>query len=261
MTKTTRIELLDHGYAELIEHWGSDRRIIESARMSTDGAFRGWGPRCKNCCDLAAPYSDGPGHECAKCGDTDVRPGDEKLLRYLYTHKHSTPFEFAGLSVEIKAPILTFRQWHRHRTQSYNEMSGRYTPLPDENYVPTLERLLGTRDNKNKQAVKAKNAQALTEQGARAYLEDLQRAYTEQERMYQWALKLGVPKELARAHVGVGRYSRMRASANLRNWLAFMTLRCDAHAQHEIRVYADAIATFIAERFPRTSVLWGEGRS
>ena len=81
------IPILDHGYLKLIEHWGSDERIIESARMSTNKGFLGWG--------------------------TGDKPGDEKLLRYLYEHKHMTPFEMAGLIIEVKAPIMVFREWHR----------------------------------------------------------------------------------------------------------------------------------------------------
>src|SRR5690606_14996334 len=100
---------------KLIEPWGSDQRIIESARMSTDGAFRGWG--------------------------TPDEPGDEKLLKFLYENDHSTPFEMAGLTIEVQAPIFVFREWHRHRTQSYNELSARHTPLPDLYYMPSLERV------------------------------------------------------------------------------------------------------------------------
>src|SRR6185437_1734218 len=82
-----------------------ERGIIEAARQSTQGSFRGWGQ-------------------------------DAKLLRYLHEHKHATPFEFAGMVIEVQAPIFVFREWHRHRTQSYNEMSARYSPLPDLCYVP-----------------------------------------------------------------------------------------------------------------------------
>ena len=82
--------------------------------------------------------------------------------------------------------------------------------------------------------------------------------YQDQEKLYQWALKSGVPKELARVHLPVGRYSRMRASANLRNWLGFLTLRMDSKAQYEIRMYANAVGNLIAERFPRTWELFSD---
>src|SRR3990172_6873635 len=103
--------VLDAGYIELVEHWGSDERIIEAARMSRGKGFQGWDK-------------------------------DEKLLAYLYNNKHATPFEMAGMVIEVKAPIFVFREWHRHRTQSYNEMSARYVPLPNENYLPTIKRLM-----------------------------------------------------------------------------------------------------------------------
>ena len=83
--------------------------------------------------------------------------------------------------------------------------------------------------------------------------------YADAESLYQSALASGVPKELARIHLPVARYSRMRASANLRNWLAFLTLRLDPHAQHEIRVYAEALGQCIAQAYPRTWELFAEG--
>lgn len=228
--------VLDHGYVKFIESWGSDERIIEAARMSTGKGFRGWGPNFEG---------------------VPNKPGDEKLLRYLYENKHATPFEMAGLIIEVQAPIFVFREWHRHRTQSYNEMSARYTPLPDLNYVPTVERLL-LNSKTNKQAGTISDAEELTEQGAAEFIESLTNMYRLQESMYQHSLRHGVPKELARIMLPVGRYSRMRASANLRNWLAFLTLRLAPGAQWEIRAYANAVGKCIRELFPRTWELFVE---
>lgn len=226
-----KTELLDHGYVELIESWGSDERIIEAARMSTQKGFQGWG--------------------------TPEAPGDEKLLKYLYTHKHMTPFEMGGLTVEVKAPIFVFREWHRHRTQSYNEMSARYSPLPNENYVPSVERLLFN-GGKNKQA---QGSKPLTPHEAGRFIGGLTWQYTKAEELYQEALNAGVPKELARLILPVGRYSKMRASANLRNWLGFLTLRDDAAAQWEIQQYAKAVAAMVEKCFPRTYEIFKEKRS
>lgn len=247
------IHLLDHGYIEPIEHWGSDQRIIEAARMSTNKGFLGWGPTCAEC-----GWAKGDDHEVACSRPDQWKLGDEKLLRYLWEHKHATPFEMAGLVIEVQAPIFVFREWHRHRTQSYNEMSARYTPLPDLNYIPTVERLL-INSKTNKQAGVIKDADELTEGAAEGYRYQLSCMYAQQEELYQTALNMGVPKELARIHLPVGRYSRMRASANLRNWLAFLTLRRDPAAQWEIRQYANAVGDLIAERFPRTWELYIEG--
>jgi thymidylate synthase (FAD) len=228
-----KVQVLDHGYVCAIEHWGADERIIEAARMSTNKGFEGWG--------------------------TDEKAGDEKLLRYLYEHKHLTPFEMAGMVIEVQAPIFVFREWHRHRTQSYNEMSARYTPLPDLNYLPSVERLMLNAGGTNKQAGTVKDAKKLTLLKAQEFQDALTADYMRAEELYQWALNAGIPKELARVHLPVGRYSRMRASANLRNWLAFLTLRMDVNAQWEIRQYAHIVGDLIQQRFPRTWRLFCQG--
>lgn len=247
-----KVKVLDHGYVQCVEHWGSDERIVEAARMSTNKGFQGWGPPpCKPSCASWIPQEESQPpfkYGICTCGNAE-KPGDEKLLRYLYEHKHMTPFEMAGMTVEVQAPIFVFREWHRHRTQSYNELSARYTPMPDVNYVPTIDRLMMTSD-KNRQA-QGTGAQ-LTEFHARAFIYNLEQCYEHAEVIYQHALGDGVPKELARLCIPVGRYSRMRASANLRNWLAFLTLRMDAAAQWEIRQYAGVVGDLIAEVFPRT---------
>jgi|HubBroStandDraft_2_1064218.scaffolds.fasta_scaffold06599_5 thymidylate synthase (FAD) len=237
-------QVLDHGYLNVVESWGSDERIVEAARMSTNKGFLGWGPQHAVDCSSLCPCNTGP-HPC----NCEPKPGDEKLLRYLYENKHATPFEFAGLVIEVQAPIFVFREWHRHRVQSYNEMSARYTPLPDLNYVPTVERLM-LKGGSNKQA--SGTGAELTLYEAELFREKLADIYRLQETIYQEALCLGVPKELARVHLPVGRYSRMRASANLRNWLAFLTLRCAPTAQWEIRQYANALAVELRKLFPRT---------
>ena len=245
---TNRVELLDHGYLEFIESWGHGKDgegyamgspdnkvpddyecgIIEAARQSTQGNFRGW-------------------------------EQDEKLLKFLHQNKHSTPFEFAGMVIEVQAPIAVFREWHRHRTQSYNEMSARYSPLPDLNYIPTIERLMMV-SKTNKQAGTIKGADELTEEKAELFQLDLREEYARIEWVYQHNLSCGVPKELARLVLPVGRYSRMRASANLRNWLGFLTLRMDPAAQWEIQRYANAVGDLISQHFPHTWKLFSEGR-
>jgi flavin-dependent thymidylate synthase len=522
-----RIEVLDHGYVELVESWGSEEGIIEAARMSTQKGFLGWG--------------------------TEEVPGDEKLLRYLWEHQHMTPFEMAGISIEVQAPIFVFREWHRHRTQclgpdtlvhfeapkgdhagrrfvykmriedvwkkwqpttrstrsnrqtnalfprsriqamrlrcadeerrevvqtkivdvirgepkpmvrvtlvsgkqltatrahrvltslgwttlgeaidshaslacegvarglaqrwdtpavdevvekwrqipgwpsyeassegrvrrlgcepkrvtvgangyntvslrddgvsaactvhtlvlrafvgprpggmearhlnsnradarlcnlewaspkvnsadriaadrhqrlvvsfaeivsvedvgelptydlsvegpwhnfvadgvvvhnSFSEMSARYAPLPDVNYVPTLERMmLGGR--KNKQAGKVAEAPDFDEDAASDAMGHFQIAYELSQEVYVEALKAGCPKELARIVLPVGRYSRMRASTDLRNWIGFLRLRNAPDAQWEIRQYAIAVEAMLAELFPRTIAFFQESR-
>lgn len=253
------MRVLDHGSVELIETWGSDERIIEAARMSTGKGFQGWGPVHDQYCGM----NQYPESDLCSC---NPKQGDEKLLRYLYEHKHLTPFEMAGMIIEVKAPIFVFREWHRHRTQSYNEMSARYVPLPDENYLPEVENLMNraiaAQQSGNKQAgaVNAKG-DPIEEEDLLNWLTVLNQSYLRAQAAYEMGLKLGVPKELARLPIPVARYSRMRASANLRNWLQFLTLRMDPAAQWEIRQYANAVGALIAETFPRTYNLFDQERT
>jgi thymidylate synthase (FAD) len=252
----SRVAVLDHGYLELVETYGSDEAIITAARQSTQKGFLGWGPRCAEC-----GLEKEPGALCgAGCGRAE-KAGDEKLLRFMWEHAHSTPFEFAGAVIEVQAPIFVFREWHRHRTQSFSEASARYAPLPDVNYIPTVERLMsGAPSTGNKQA-SGLHGTNLKEPYAELFRKHLRDAYEEAESLYQTALQNGVAKELARLILPVGRYSKMRASANLRNWLAFLTLRQAPNAQYEIRMYADALHDMLAEKFPRTLSLFDEGKS
>ena len=532
--------MLDHGYVEFVESWGSDERIIEAARMSTAKGFLGWGPKCDRCgngaaFDVATGKSQVAGDECPAigCGGKLAGTGDEKLLRYLWTHKHTTPFEMAGFTIEVQAPIFVFREWHRHRTQclagdtpipyfsprgtsanrsirqlfelkagiedsapirqkngfprigsqvtrvarrkdawrtrilpncqtrvlrtinemtgevsfgqtadiyesgqkeifslnvtnnlrlrasathpilttegwvhladlsprmlvatagrvptratpippalrngigvwttmmrsrlirpvdacykchqsflfdeleldhiipvrerldlaltesnlapicvschraktdteqggrkgqmamgrrwemvtgipvrvaeemtydiemsgpnrnfvaggifvhnSYNELSARYTPLPDVNYVPSVERLMMQNDGKNRQS-SGIAAVTMTTNGAEAYRAMLVEFYAAVQRTYETALGEGLPKEIARIVLPVGRYSRMRASTDLWNWLHFLRLRLAPDAQWEIRQYAQAVDRIVGELFPRTHALFAEAR-
>jgi thymidylate synthase (FAD) len=258
-----KIPLLGGGYIRFVEDWGrgdtqiAEAGIIEAARMSTQKSFLGWGAKCGACGeplpDNAVGYAT-----CGPCNkNVDIIRGDENLLRYLHEHKHETPFEFAGMIVEVQAPIMVFREWHRHRVQAFNEMSARYSPLPSNDYMPTPERCLMV-PGKNKQAAGIAEADVLTHESAIEWLGELEQAYAMSERVYQSGLKRGIPKELARLPVGVGRFSRMRASAVLRNWLAFMTLRSEKNpnAQWEIRQFGNALAEICRARFPRTMALF-----
>jgi thymidylate synthase (FAD) len=276
-----QINVLDHGYVRCIEAWGSgeygrlvrhsdvvereqEAGIIEAARQSTQGSFRGWNGEC--ICGLTAvnqsktklgiPISETDVHD----RDCRYNKGDENLLKFLYSNKHFTPFEFAGMIIEVQAPIFVFREWQRHRTQSYNETSARYAPLPDLYYRPDpkmlASRIIAAITASNKQQSSVASSEADPTVLADFFLSTLSGSYSTAEDSYQWALASGIPKELARLCMPVGHYSRMRAGANLRNWLAFMTLRCDPAAQWEIRQFAEAVSSLIAEHFPRTHALW-----
>lgn len=244
--------LLDHGYIQTIQVWGSDQQIVECARMSTDKGFLGWGS------GKLVPKKDPNTGEVARTQDV----GDERLLKYLWNNRHLTPFEHAGITFEIKAPIFVFREWHRHRTQSYNEQSARYTPMPNENYVPSLGRIQdGYRRaaEKNKQAG-AHKVMPFSLHDTADWLSQVQAAYDMLEKVYRQGLDIGMPKELARIVIPVGRYSKMRASANLRNWLAFLDLRDHPDAQEEIRVFARCVLDEIALSFPRVALIYMEAQ-
>jgi thymidylate synthase (FAD) len=139
-------------------------------------------------------------------------------------------------------------------------MSARYVPLPDENYKPSVQRII---DGAQK-AGSNRQAQGMVELDAMRidhWLEHLQAVYDHAQAVYEMGLNFGIPKELARLPVPVARYSRMRVSANLRNWLQFLELRGSQHApnaQWEIRQYADAVGGYLASQFPRTMALFKE---
>jgi len=260
-----KITILDHGYIKLVESWGSDERIVESARMSTAKSFLGWGPKCRACGDsFDGPERDCPNTiiggrpyiDCGRGGHVFDAPGDEKLLKFLWDNAHQTPFEMAGLTIEVKAPIFTLREWMRHRVPfGYNEMSARYIPLPDENYVPhpadvelRSEAAAHSRNNQ------ARGATPRIVHGSEVaqWLHSLKKSYEMAQTVYEEGLRIGIPKELARLPVPVARYSVMRATANLRGWLGFIKLRSAPNAQYEIRVYSNVVADLIKQKFPRT---------
>ncbi len=269
-----RIDVLDHGYVELIEPYGHGKSgagfrdhqdptvdendyevgIIEAARQSTQGSFRGWEPAPCDCIYRDRVYLDKHPDACASMKN----PGDKKLLKFLYEKGHSTPFEFAGMILEIFAPIAIYREWQRHRTQGYSESSARYAPLEAIDYMPNesilVARAAEAAVTSNRQASGSGYVPSPGEVGD--WLQSQRILYAEFERHYQRGLAIGIPKEVARMGMPVGRYSKMRAVANLRNWLGFLTLRLDPAAQWEIRQYAQAVATIVEATFPRTYSLF-----
>lgn len=220
------MKVLDHGYVSFVDRMGTDTSIIEAARMSTGGTARDW-----------------------------VK--DIKLLRYLWKNQHFSPFEFCQLAIEVKAPLFVVRQWQRHRTQSYNEASARYSPMCEDMYLPTPERMLDS-GGANKQAGKVKGSRELSLVDAHTAVDVSLELQDKCRREYEDQLFQGVPKELARLVLPTSVYTKMRVSANLRNWLAWLKLRQDPHAQWEIRQYADAVATVIADLFPHTWKVYSE---
>jgi len=207
------LKCLDHGYIRLVDFMGSDMSIVRSARVSYN----------------AEPRNDG---------------SDEKLIKFLMLNRHSTPLESVQFTFEVKAPIFVVRQWHRHRTQSYNEVSARYTELPEEFYVPELSEI--TQQSKQNKQMR------VGEQHPNADI--FQNAIRTQSAMsfdtYKALLAQGCPRELARLVLPMGTYTKMFASMNLHNLLHFIGLRDHDHAQPEIRVYAKAMLELIEPVVP-----------
>lgn len=266
--KGAEVKVLDHGYLKLVDWMGSDESIVEAARMSTGKGFLGWGVEetCATCKGSGTNEPEhGPGSLCKVCRGRRVfvnTPGDEKLLKFLYENRHDTPFEMVELLIEVQAPIMVFREWHRHRTQSYNEMSARYIQMPNLHYIPSVGRIIAaSKKHRNKQQGGGGELKmppgCRTEETAAEWVRT--RLAAEQQsiyELYEVLLDMGIAPEVARVDTPVARYSRMRAKTDLRNWLAFLTLRSDAAAQWEIRQYAYSLGYFIARLFPRTWDLW-----
>lgn len=266
MEKGHEIQVLDHGYVRLVDYMGSDEAIIEAARMSTGRSFTGWDTN-KECtrCGLRFPKTQTViGYKCmdgpnAWPADGDLHdwkdiPGDSKLLAFLYANKHMTPFECGGeMMIEVQAPIMVFREWHRHRTQSYNEFSARYAQMPNLHYLPELSRFQ-KQSTTNKQG----SAEAIDEEIANDVRRTLAMEQQDTYIMYSRLVDYGLAKEVARLNTPVSRYSKMRAKTDLRNWLAFLTLRMAPNAQWEIRQYANAVAEIVKSIWPRTYALFEE---
>tara|TARA_R110000787_G_scaffold72283_2_gene161201 strand:+ start:2371 stop:3057 length:687 start_codon:yes stop_codon:yes gene_type:complete len=217
-----KIKVLDHGYVRLVDSMGSDTSVVNAARVSYNG----------------------------KAGDNPK--GDQKLINYLWKNKHTTPFEAVTMTFEVKAPIFVLRQWHRHRTWSYNELSARYKALPEEYYVPEESKITEqSTDNKQMrtetQHPHAKVIQDLMDyQNAKAF------------KLYRSMLEDGCPRELARTILPLATYSHMFTTVNLLNLMKFCTLRSHEHAQHEIRVYSDAMVELVKTIAPVCMKAWSK---
>jgi len=209
------VRLLDHGFVRLVDSMGDDLSVVRNARVSYDAAWRAG----------------------------EDQGSDKRLISYLYRNGHNTPFESVVFTFEIKAPIFVFRQWHRHRTQSYNEISARYKELPEEFYIPEPH-LIGKQSADNKQM------RDITGDGDRIACNLMRKQNTEAFAAYRLLLERGVPREIARSILPTGTYSHMFATMNLHNLFRFLSERLHEHAQHEIRVYAEAIQDLIAPIVP-----------
>lgn len=208
--------VLDHGHVRLVDHVGSDLSIVRAARVSYNAEWR-----------------------------SSMEAGrDLALIKYLLRNGHTSPFEHVVFTFDVKAPIFVLRQWHRHRTWSFNEVSGRYTELPEEYYVPELDKIT-TQSSDNKQ-MRTTEQHPWADAIQVAVDVSCRNAFT----VYQELLKGGCPRELARGILPLNTYSHMFATIDLHNLMHFLRLRLHEHAQYEIRVYAEAMLELITPIVP-----------
>ena len=211
-------EVLDHGFVRVIDYMGDDAAICQAARVS---------------------YGKG----------TKSVSSDKGLIRYLMRHWHSTPFEMCEIKLHVKLPVFVARQWIRHRTANVNEYSARYSILDREFYFPAREHL-AAQSTVNNQG----RGELLGEEEAARVLEilksDAARCYDHYEEMISDEGKQGLARELARMNLPTNIYTQWYWKVDLHNLFHFLRLRADAHAQYEIRAYAETIARVVADWVP-----------
>jgi thymidylate synthase (FAD) len=225
-----RINCLDHGFVELVDVM--PRLVPDDDRKTSDYAIV-----------QAARVSYGPG--------TKKVNEDRGLIRYLMRHLHTTPFEMVEFKFHCKMPIFVARQWIRHRTANVNEVSGRYSILKDEFYFPEVENIR-QQSKSNRQGGEEK----IEEEWATKYLNYLKTICTESYDIYEDYLGLGVSREQARMILPINLYTEWYWKIDLHNLFHFLGLRCDAHAQWEIRVFADAMLALIKPIVPFAVEAW-----
>ena len=214
----TAIPVLDHGFVRVIDYMGDDAAICQAARVS---------------------YGKG----------TKSVQNDEGLIRYLMRHWHSTPFEMCEIKLHVKLPVFVARQWIRHRTANVNEYSARYSILDREFYIPERDALAAQSVVNNQGRGTALEGEE-ADRVLRFLREDSMRAYDHYAEMISDEGQQGLARELARMNLPANIYTQWYWKVDLHNLLHFLRLRADAHAQYEIRVYADAICKVVADWVP-----------
>lgn len=206
------LAVLDHGFVRVVDYMGDDSAIVQAARVS---------------------YGKG----------TKKTTEDRGLINYLMRHWHTTPFEMCEIKFHIKVPIFIARQWIRHRTANVNEYSARYSILDREFYMPAPEHL-AAQSTINNQG----RGDVLEGEYAQKVLDLLKRDAMQAYDTYEYLLnekgdedRPGLARELARMNLPVNYYTQWYWKIDLHNLMHFLRLRADAHAQYEIRAYADVM--------------------
>jgi thymidylate synthase (FAD) len=230
------IPVLDHGFVRVIDYMGDDNAVVQAARVS---------------------YGKG----------TKKVSEDKGLIHYLMRHRHSTPFEMCEIKFHVKLPIFVARQWIRHRTANVNEYSARYSILDREFYIPAPEQL-AAQSAANRQG----RGDVLTGAEAARVLDILKQDSTTAYDHYAEMLneseagetidaeKQGLARELARMNLSLNFYTQWYWKVDLHNFMHFLSLRADPHAQYEIRVYADAMLDLLRKWVPLTAEAFEQHR-
>ena len=223
------LEVLDHGFVRVIDYMGDDAAVVQAARVS-------YGKGTKRVSD------------------------DAGLINYLMRHRHTTPFEMCEIKYHVKLPIFVARQWIRHRTANVNEYSARYSVLDKEYYIPAPEQL-AAQSQSNRQGrgdvLEGKEAQRVLDI-LRADAEQTYDHYAEmlnedESGKVKDESRSGLARELARMNLTLNTYTQWYWKVDLHNLMHFLSLRADAHAQYEIRVYADAMMDTLRRWVPLTA--------
>jgi thymidylate synthase (FAD) len=212
------IPVLDHGFIRVVDYMGDDAAIVQAARVS---------------------YGAG----------TKTARDDAGLIRYLMRHWHSTPFEMCELKLHVKLPVFVARQWIRHRTANVNEYSARYSILDREFYIPSPEHLAA----QSKSNAQGRGEVLAGDQAASVlafHSDDSTRAYDQDQAMLSQDGQQGLARELARMNLPANIYTQWYWKTDLHNLFHFLRLRADAHAQYEIRAYAEALCEVVKDWVP-----------
>ena len=223
------IPLLDHGFVRVIDYMGDDGAVVQAARVS---------------------YGKG----------TKKVSEDRGLIHYLMRHRHTTPFEMCEIKYHVKLPIFVARQWIRHRTANVNEYSARYSILDNEFYLPAPEQIAAqSRSNRQGRgevlspAEQQRVLDLLREDALRSYRDYTVLLNEDEAGNVVDPARQGLARELARMNLTLNFYTQWYWKTDLHNLLNFLSLRADAHAQYEIRVYADAMIETLERWVPMTA--------
>lgn len=207
--------VLDHGHVILVDYCGSDDRVAESARVSYSG------------------------------GTKQIRD-NSGLINYLFKNSHMSPFEMCNMTFRIKLPIFVLRQYDRYRVVRKSELSGRFSVLDKEFYIPNISRLC-KQDLKNKQGT---SQEELSEEAQKTILYKIQSHSEKSYELYEQFLRYGLSREISRIILPFNLYTSLYWQIDLRNMFNVLKQRLDIHAQYESREYAAVLGRITEIIFP-----------